>query len=707
MYSANFRKSKGALRPFLLEFLCAPPFRGVFLLSKGYHMHLGLGLGFGRSRKPVRALTPAFLPNLQLWLDASDSSSITHATNAVSQWNDKSGNARHVSQGGSGTLKPTYNGTDHYVSFDGGDYLYNTSPFLHASSGYAIYAVIDGTASNYAAVVAEGNSGSAITAFAPFMTGAGGDNGKITPFIVSDGGSALKANGPLGAATSHSGAKKLVRITEEYRVLTAYINGTVNDLPRHYMDATLTLNRFCLGAVPRSTFDYPGTFKLYEIIIAEDDRYGVEIEGYLAHKHGLTSSLPSDHLYKSDAPMTNAILPSIGTIGDAQKAALFGDSISNQNSAAFSTIASYYSYGYFTNYNALSGLRMELPTANNKGISGERTGQMVSRMETDLSGLTFDTCFFMGGTNDIGNDDPESDIVENISRIINYVTMTLGKRMVLMTMLPRTQSGDVSGKQARAANVNAWIMNQHASRRGKVISVDLFSDMDDGTGEPIANSTSDGLHPTPYGAMLCGQRLQASLNPYYDSSAIDFSAGNLLTNGSLAGTGGTVGSNASGSVATGYAFSGSGGTGGRTGSKNANGSQRLVMGLSGGTSSDTMRLSQTVSAGFAVGDTVYGVALVEVSGTPAKIYRNALELRLTGTGVPTLATVSGMENQTDTNFIGEQYLIPGQYYLVTPDLTISSGSSMSLEWRYEMQGDSSSGTSSGTIDIMGAGIFKR
>lgn len=670
-------------------------------------MHLGLGLGFGRSKKPVKPFTPSYLSDLQLWLDASDASTITHVTNAVSQWNDKSGNTRHVSQGGAGTLKPTYDGANGYISFDGGDYLYNGSPFMHAAASYAIYAVIEGTASNYGAVVAEGNSGNANTAFAPFMTGNSGNNGRVTPLIVADGNVGLKSNSALGTTASHDGSKKIVRVVEEYQTITGYIDGTVGDTPRYYNDGTLTLNRFCVGSVPRSTFSYIGTFKAYEIIIASDDRYGVEMEGYLAHKHGLTSSLPSGHPYKTDAPMTNAVVPSLGAITGTQKAALFGDSISNQNSAALSTMSVHYAHGYFTNYNALSGGRMILPPANNKGVSGERTNQMFSRMVTDLSPLTFDTCFFLGGTNDISNGDSEIGIIENISKILNYVTLALGKRAVIMTMIPRVQTSDIANKKARMATVNAWIMNQHGSRRGKVIAADLFTDMDDGTGDPLTNMTSDGVHPNSYGAMVCGLALSARLQPYYGANTFDFSSGNLLSNGALTGVGGTAGSNTSGSVATSFTASGSGGTGGRTASKNGDGSQRLAMSLSGATATDTMRLSQSVSSGFTVGDTVYSVALVQISGTPVQIYKSALDVRLTGTGVPTLANATTMENQTQTNFISEQYLTPGQYFLVTPDLTISSGSSMSLEWRYEMQGTSSTGTSSGTIDILGAGIFKR
>lgn len=43
--------------------------------------------------------TPASLSGLTLWLDASDAATITQVAGSVSQWNDKSGNGNHVTQG--------------------------------------------------------------------------------------------------------------------------------------------------------------------------------------------------------------------------------------------------------------------------------------------------------------------------------------------------------------------------------------------------------------------------------------------------------------------------------------------------------------------------------------------------------------------------------------------------------------------------------
>ena len=75
-------------------------------------MSFGFGLSMPHwasiSRRAIPAWTPAALgPSLALWLDAADSNTITLNGSTVSQWNDKSGNARHVSQAAA-ARQPTY-----------------------------------------------------------------------------------------------------------------------------------------------------------------------------------------------------------------------------------------------------------------------------------------------------------------------------------------------------------------------------------------------------------------------------------------------------------------------------------------------------------------------------------------------------------------------------------------------------------------------
>lgn len=75
-----------------------------------------LGIVVGTEWSPASITT-------QLWFDANDAGSITIAT-GVSQWNDKSGNARHVTQA-TGANQPAYNSVQlnglATLSFDGTD----------------------------------------------------------------------------------------------------------------------------------------------------------------------------------------------------------------------------------------------------------------------------------------------------------------------------------------------------------------------------------------------------------------------------------------------------------------------------------------------------------------------------------------------------------------------------------------------------------
>lgn len=91
-----------------------------------------------------RFLDLAALPNCALWLDASDSSTITLSDGKVSQINDKSGNARHFTQG-TYSLQPGIDTTQNglaVLDFDGGDRLLLGSSGLGRNvAGMTIYAV--------------------------------------------------------------------------------------------------------------------------------------------------------------------------------------------------------------------------------------------------------------------------------------------------------------------------------------------------------------------------------------------------------------------------------------------------------------------------------------------------------------------------------------------------------------------------------------
>jgi lysophospholipase L1-like esterase len=405
-------------------------------------------------------------------------------------------------------------------------------------------------------------------------------------------------------------------------------------------------------------------------------------------------------------------------------AAVFGNSISFANViTSGGTQRTYESVGYLTNYNILSNQRMYFPNENNLGVSGNSTADMKARM-TDMAGLAdVDVIFLLGGTNDITSKIAAATIIDNLDDIADYFCGTLGKRVVWLPILPRDywpsfSAGEITQGLADIATVNTHIYSRHGDCDGKIISetAQFHDDMDDGAGGAITESTYDDLHPAPYGGMLNGIALKESLEPYFGNNpAPDFSAvENLLTNGVMAGTGGTAGSGTTGQVATSFSTTHSGGTGNTAFSKDVDGKQLLAHSTFNGTTTDNSRLIQSItqaSGKFDVGDVLYGRALVEVltSPTPVRMTQVALQLRLTGTGPPTLVNAFGNDRRQSPNWIGEVYgLTPGLYLIETPDLSISQGSGLTAEWRFEVQGDSSSSTTAtATVKIHGAGIYKR
>jgi hypothetical protein len=93
-----------------------------------------------------RIFVPTDISGLQLWLDGSDGATITSASSLVSQWNDKSGNGRNVTQAVGGN-KPFRSGSAVQnglaaLLFDHNhpDYMVNASAaMLRSVSGWSIF----------------------------------------------------------------------------------------------------------------------------------------------------------------------------------------------------------------------------------------------------------------------------------------------------------------------------------------------------------------------------------------------------------------------------------------------------------------------------------------------------------------------------------------------------------------------------------------
>jgi hypothetical protein len=91
---------------------------------------------------------PLSIANCQLWLDGSDTSTISLSGSAVTQWNDKSGNAKNVTQA-TAARRPSSGintiNSKNVITFGGDDLLQAATAsdwtFLHNSGGSTVFAV--------------------------------------------------------------------------------------------------------------------------------------------------------------------------------------------------------------------------------------------------------------------------------------------------------------------------------------------------------------------------------------------------------------------------------------------------------------------------------------------------------------------------------------------------------------------------------------
>ena len=241
--------------------------------------------------------TPANITTA-LWLDAADATTITLNSSTVSQWNDKSGNGRNMTQA-TALRQPTYtasglNGLP-VLSFNG-DSLTNAS-YNWGNSSSSVFAVLrKNTSAGYQNLI---------------VTGTGTNNNWS---IGLESGTSKYALFRILVGNMVSNLICTADIPQQMCFTnTGQVSGTVTS--NVYKDGTAgssaisvsSANQGVVGIGIGSDAGFGETFNGYfaEIIIVPSIVSTADrqlIEGYLAWKWGLTSSLPNDHPYKSSAP---------------------------------------------------------------------------------------------------------------------------------------------------------------------------------------------------------------------------------------------------------------------------------------------------------------------------------------------------------------------------------------------------------------------
>jgi prepilin-type N-terminal cleavage/methylation domain-containing protein len=238
----------------------------------------------------LQSWTPAQI-STELWLDAADISTVVLNGEKVSEWRDKSGNDRHATQAITAKqpilVESSVNGK-------------STITFDNVNNGQGLLtAYTQSENNNYMIYFAGGN----FTSSSNRLINSATKNALISVTRSSETvyvGSFLVQGSPYGANnTTNIGGL----VAPSSGSLKFFGNGTQIE---NRVVAGTSFGRIGFGShgVVVGTGTEPGNGRLCEVIIVlqSTDEIRQQIEGYLAHKWGMTSNLPSDHPYKNTPP---------------------------------------------------------------------------------------------------------------------------------------------------------------------------------------------------------------------------------------------------------------------------------------------------------------------------------------------------------------------------------------------------------------------
>jgi hypothetical protein len=235
------------------------------------------------------------------WYDASDSSTVTVDTGAVSQWDDISGNGRHMKQA-TGGIQPTYNGQTinglNVIWFEGTNDVMNTDALSSINlTEVAIISIgmpkTDGDYPNLGDVESTDasdklalrglcgpTSGSISTVFSLDT---------VSSNITSSTNSAFPEEQEVIMSGWYDGADAKCRIN----------GGTLSATQNVADGATFTINHIGCGRDSNTPKNYHG-----EMVILNTASTDIieKVEGYLAWKWKMVDLLLSTHPYKYNPP---------------------------------------------------------------------------------------------------------------------------------------------------------------------------------------------------------------------------------------------------------------------------------------------------------------------------------------------------------------------------------------------------------------------
>lgn len=244
---------------------------------------------------PGSPWTPAEL-NAAAWYDASDSGTISESNGAVTEWYDKSGNARHLSQAMTADMPATGThsiGGLNTVRFDG-DFMQSSAPVPNLRAVFFVTGSLEGSSllARAAPLFGESTINESYsfirtneTDYSISIDGGNGGTG-----AASVAGNPLVPGGDIDLGISAEGKEAPLQWYAQY-------------------DSAVTLDyvgRFVAASIDLKLVGSVGEIIVFEQIPSEYERQ--KVEGYLAHNWGLEANLPVDHPYKAAAPTNGSAI---------------------------------------------------------------------------------------------------------------------------------------------------------------------------------------------------------------------------------------------------------------------------------------------------------------------------------------------------------------------------------------------------------------
>lgn len=250
-----------------------------------------------------------------LWLDAADASTITESGGAVSQWDDKSGNNHHVIQATS-AAQPTYSATGFNslptVFFDASDDEMACATTTVSSQGDLFYgAVFQMLSDSSVWRIIVGTQVDSTNAAAGNLLLQRMENRSeigIHDAGRTDTGSTYAVQvtnlfepriATVGRSGGSNGNGGLITVTATGPSQPTYLTQAVQS-----WETDEATTRIQIGGRQQVQTEWSNS-NISEIVVCNRNLTTVErqkLEGYFAHKWGLTANLPSDHPYKTVGP---------------------------------------------------------------------------------------------------------------------------------------------------------------------------------------------------------------------------------------------------------------------------------------------------------------------------------------------------------------------------------------------------------------------